>query len=103
MSVEMTMKEILIKVFYSLFFEGKYPTKNHARITTSMIANAPITIGKFTDPVCTGIGVGIGVPVKRSVSEPAWGSPLRWTGVSVGAFCSMIGRFTMMVMVAVTC
>lgn len=97
------MKEILIKVFYSLLLAGKYPTKNHARIITSMIANAPITIGKFTDPVCTGIGVGVGVQVKRSASEPAGESPLRGTGVSVGAFCSMIGRFTMMVMVAVTC
>ena len=101
MAVEMIMKVILIKVFYSLFFAGKYPTKNHARIITSMIANAPITIGRFTDPVCTGIGLGVGVPVLSSVSESAWESLLRGTGVLVGAFCSMIGRFTMTF--AVTC
>ena len=90
-------------VFYSLFLAGKYPTKNHARIITRMIANAPKTIGMFTDPVCAGIGVGAGVPVLSSVSDSAGESTMRGTGVAAGAFCSMIGRFTMIVVVAVTC
>ena len=48
-----------ISADHPLFLPGKKLIKNQARMITTMIASAPITIGRLADPVCTGMGVGV--------------------------------------------